>query len=45
MNARFLRGSEDLRLSGEKTLDDNVENSRPKQVHIDVYLLQMLAKG
>ena len=39
MNARFLGGSEDLRLSGEETLDDNIKNARPKQVHIDVYLL------
>lgn len=45
MDASLLIGCVHGVFPRQHTLDDYVENARPKQIHVDVDLLQMLAKG
>jgi hypothetical protein len=44
MNARFFNRLEDVVFTTDQTFDDNIINSRPKEVHVYPHSLKMLAK-
>ena len=45
MSAIFLHTGLHIVLAAEQGLQDDIEDSRPKEVHVDTNLLQVLAEG
>jgi hypothetical protein len=45
MDACLLVGLEDEVLAGEQSLDYHIVDARPKKIHVNVDLLQMLAEA
>ena len=45
VDASLLVRSEDGVLGRQEALDDDIEDARPEEVHVDVNLLQVLAEG
>ena len=45
MNASLSLRIEDMVLTGDKTLDDDIIDATPEEVHVDVDLLEVLAEG
>ena len=45
MRGIFLHGSLDIVLTAEQSLEDYIVDTGPKQVHVNAYLLQVLAEG
>ena len=44
MDASLFTRSENRMLSRQEALDDDIEDARPEQIHVDINLLQMLAE-